>query len=464
MSAAIFQSQLTISLSPRELFAHFAHIPWSMFLDSGSSPHVDATTDIIVFDPAATLVSDEHNTTIVNFESKETTNHAANPFDLLEQTLSLMAFDGDCPQLPFTGGAVGLFGYDLGRYCEQLSAKANSDIDAPLMAVGIYRHAIVFDRKSQCYTLVSQSDAFSHKQVLSTINARVESKPQHKAFKAISEWQKQIDFEQYQQKFMQVQKHLRAGDCYQINLTQRLSMSYQGDEYDAYQLLTDANETPFSAFIRLDDCAILSLSPERFLQTKGQKIETKPIKGTMPRYPDPVKDEASAQTLRNSEKDQSENLMIVDLLRNDIGRTAVAGSVSVPKLFDIESFENVHHLVSTVTAQLPIDVSPIQLLRDAFPGGSITGAPKISAMNIIDTLEPSRRSVYCGSIGYISANGNMDTSITIRTLLATKDQMFCWAGGGIVADSTCESEYQECFDKLASIMPVLQERCKARHE
>ncbi|MCG7531560.1 aminodeoxychorismate synthase component I [Psychrobium sp. MM17-31] len=457
MSAAIFQSQLTIPLSPRELFAHFAQIPWSMFLDSGNSPHVDATTDVIVFEPAMTLLSDESSTTIVNRETGKTDVHNGNPFDLLEKSLASMTFATASSQLPFTGGAVGLFSYDLGRYCEQLSSIAKSDIDAPLMAVGIYRHAIVFNKATQHYTLVSQSDEHGHQQTLSDIYDRLESKPQLASFKAMSGWQKQIDFAQYQQKFQQVQNHLRAGDCYQINLTQRLSMGYQGDEYRAYQLLTDANETPFSAFVRLDDCAILSVSPERFLQTKDQQIETKPIKGTMPRYRDPVKDQASAQRLRNSEKDQSENLMIVDLLRNDIGRTAVAGSVAVPKLFDIESFENVHHLVSTVTAQLPKDVSPIQLLRDAFPGGSITGAPKISAMNIIDSLEPSRRSVYCGSIGYISANGNMDTSITIRTLLATKDLMYCWAGGGIVADSICESEYQECFDKLASIMPVLQE-------
>jgi para-aminobenzoate synthetase component 1 len=210
---------------------------------------------------------------------------------------------------------------------------------------------------------------------------------------------------------------------------------------------------------------VLSISPERFVSLQADQIQTKPIKGTMPRDKDPRIDKQMASLLATSEKDRAENLMIVDLLRNDIGKVATAGSVNVPKLFDIESFPAVHHLVSTVTATLKPTLDATELLKACFPGGSITGAPKIRAMAIIEELEPSRRSLYCGSIGYISQNGNMDSSITIRTLVAQKHNrqldskqnnvLYCWAGGGIVADSKVDAEYQESFDKVSKILPVL---------
>jgi len=199
----------------------------------------------------------------------------------------------------------------------------------------------------------------------------------------------------------------------------------------------------------------LSISPERFIRSSEGKIEAKPIKGTRPRGATPQQDQQLIEQLSHSEKDQAENLMIVDLLRNDIGKGAKPGSVNVPHLFKIESFPGVHHLVSTVQAQLADDHSVFDLLRGAFPGGSITGAPKIRAMNIIDQLEPQRRAIYCGSIGYISADNKMDTNITIRTLLCLNNIIYCWAGGGIVADSDVDDEYQECFDKVAKILPVL---------
>lgn len=455
MSSQFHSSQIKTSLCARELFRSYAHLPWSMLLDSGTSNHIDARYDIIVFDPVITLVSDDVQTCITDKRTQTIQVSTENPFDLLQTQLQAIGFSAQVSDLPFSGGALGLFSYDLGRHCEKLNANAIKDIDVPVMAVGIYEHALVHDLRSNAWTLISRTNSASHNERLESINQVLLAVAPDSTFTCDDTWQHQLTQHEYNSRFKQVQHHLRQGDCYQINLTQRFEMSYTGDEYNAYVALATANETPFSAFIRLDDHAILSLSPERFLQTKRQLIETKPIKGTIARSKDPQADKKMADILRASEKDQSENLMIVDLLRNDIGRSAVPGSVTVPKLFDIESFENVHHLVSTIVAKLPDNISPLSLLRDAFPGGSITGAPKISAMNIIDRLEPSRRSVYCGSIGYISADGTMDTSITIRTVLTTKGRLYCWAGGGIVADSTAQSEYQECFDKLASIMPVL---------
>ncbi len=199
----------------------------------------------------------------------------------------------------------------------------------------------------------------------------------------------------------------------------------------------------------------MSISPERFLQVRDNKVQTKPIKGTRPRGTTLEQDQINIEQLQQSKKDQAENLMIVDLLRNDLSRSCSPGSIDVPALFQIETFEAVHHLVSTVTGKLESDKSALDLLRGAFPGGSITGAPKIRAMQIIDELEPDKRNIYCGSIGYIDVNGNMDTSICIRTLLCEGDQIYCWAGGGIVLDSVGTEEYQESLDKVSKILPVL---------
>ncbi|WP_445947087.1 aminodeoxychorismate synthase component I, partial [Shewanella sp.] len=287
----------------------------------------------------------------------------------------------------------------------------------------------------------------------------------NQGFSLSSEWQCQLTQAQYNEKFAKVQQYLLSGDCYQINLTQRFSASYKGDEWQAYQALSKANSAPFSAFIRLENHSLLSISPERFIKLDGDMLSTKPIKGTQPRGNTVLEDERNAKRLQDSEKDRAENVMIVDLLRNDISKVAQAGTVAVPQLFAIESFPAVHHLVSTVTAKIKPKFTATDVLHAAFPGGSITGAPKIRAMEIIEELEPSRRSLYCGSIGYISQNGNMDTSITIRTLVAEKadinssadNQLYCWAGGGIVADSIAGAEYQESFDKVSKILPVLSQ-------
>ena len=198
-------------------------------------------------------------------------------------------------------------------------------------------------------------------------------------------------------------------------------------------------------------------STKRFIAVHDNKVETKPIKGTLPRKADALEDAKQATLLANSTKDRAENVMIVDLLRNDLGKVAKPGSVVVPSLFAIESFPAVHHLVSTVTSTLDEGKTAVDQLEAAFPGGSITGAPKVRAMEIIEELEPHRRSIYCGSIGYISACGNMDTSITIRTLVTHQQQIHCWAGGGIVADSKVELEYQETYDKVNKILPILNE-------
>ncbi len=431
-------------------FAPLSHQPWAMLLHSGHADHPHSRYDILVAQPLTILVTQGEITTITR--GSEHTASTQDPLSLLQAELDAHAFNTDSlPDMPFIGGALGLFGYDLGRRFEQLPRHAQQDIDLPDMAVGIYDWALIVDHHQQTVTLVSQRNAQERLHWL--LNQQGQS---GLPFALTSAWQANMSRETYGEKFRQVQAYLHSGDCYQVNLAQRFQASYTGDEWQAFVQLNRSNRAPFSAFIRLDEGAILSLSPERFILLEHGEIQTRPIKGTLPRLAGATEDAAQAERLANSPKDRAENLMIVDLMRNDIGRVAVPGSVRVPELFVVEPFPAVHHLVSTITATLPDTLHASDLLRAAFPGGSITGAPKVRAMQIIDELEPHRRNAWCGSIGYLSACGNMDTSITIRTVTAWRGQVYCSAGGGIVADSNEAAEYQETFDKVNRILHQLE--------
>jgi para-aminobenzoate synthetase component 1 len=260
----------------------------------------------------------------------------------------------------------------------------------------------------------------------------------------------------YASAFAAVQNYLRAGDCYQINLAQRFSAAATGDALGAYLTLRNLSPAPYSAFLNFPQSKILCASPERFLRVQNGSVETKPIKGTRPRSSDAQLDRQLGEALRSHPKDRAENLMIVDLLRNDLGKSCIPGSVRVPKLFELETFANVHHLVSTVEGKLAEGRDALDVLRDCFPGGSVTGAPKQRAMQIIEQLEPNHRGIYCGAIGYVGFDGNMDSNIVIRTLVYSDNKIHCWAGGGIVADSEEKSEYQETLDKASAMLELLQ--------
>lgn len=442
--------------APANLLSYFAPLadqPWAMLLDSAAQTGLNNRYDILVAEPCCTIKARDGITILTDEQGQH--RYQDDPLKVVQAALKCY-FPEPAPalDLPFRGGALGYFGYDLGRYFEQLPEQAEHDIQLPDMAVGIYLWALVLDKeKQQLWYLDYRGDAEQHWRQLNSRLCQYDSDPA--PFTLTSNWQANMDKAGYAKRFHQVQQHLLAGNCYQINLAQRFSARYTGNEWQAYLQLRHANAAPFSAFIRLPEGCVLCISPERFMQLHDQQIETKPIKGTMPRHRDPEQDDANAETLQQSPKDRAENVMIVDLLRNDIGRVAQPGSVRVPSLFAIESYPAVHHLVSTVTGLLADGLDATDLLRAAFPGDSITGAPKISAMQIIEQLEPHRRSVYCGSIGYIDHGGDMDTNIAIRTLVASDGQLHCWAGGGIVADSTLDSEYQETLDKVSKILPLL---------
>jgi len=360
-------------------------------------------------------------------------------------------------ELPFAGGLIGYLSYDFGRRLEHLPSQSIDDLSLPDAQLGLYAWAMVTDH------VLGSSQLVFHPSLASAERERLIAlfeAPDITAsgdFTLLAPMQGDLQPEQYRAAFDQVQRYIQAGDCYQINLTQRFRAPCQGDPWHAYQALRKACPTPFSGYQKLTDgSALLSFSPERFIRVNQGQVETRPIKGTRPRSADPTIDARNAEELRHSPKDRSENLMIVDLLRNDLGRTCQIGSVKVPELFSLESYPNVHHLVSSITGQLAADKDALDLIGDSFPGGSITGAPKIRAMQIIDELEPTRRALYCGSLLYVDVRGEMDSSIAIRSLLVKDGQVSCWGGGAVVADSDWQAEYEESIAKVRVLMETLQ--------
>lgn len=442
------------------LFATLADRPWAVFLDSGYPYSNQGRYDIIAADPICTLVTQGETTEITR--DGKTVKSGADPFELVKQQLQPEQTSAE--GLPFNGGAIGYFGYDLARRIETLPVIAEAAEDIPDMAIGIYHWAIIVDHQQQQSYLVGHDLAAARWQALITQFSHLPQPPQPVPFKVKGKVEANMDQAFYTQAFDRIKQYLKEGDCYQVNLAQRFVAECEGDPWAAYQTLRELNVAPFSCYLNLPNVQILSSSPERFLKLSQGVVETKPIKGTRPRKTDDAEDQLQIQSLENSDKDRAENLMIVDLLRNDISKTCQKGSVKVPVIFDVESYATVHHLVSTVTGVLAEDKHALDLLKSCFPGGSITGAPKIRAMEIIEELEPHRRGVYCGAIGYIGFDGNMDSNIAIRTLVHSKHTIRFWAGGGIVNDSDVAEEYQESFDKAAAMLDLLQQlTCNDRH-
>ena len=438
-------------LQRNQLFAPYSEKLGAFLLDSGqSTEHEDGRFDIIAVNPLTTISSKD-----LNLED---------PLDYLKSKTQLhdpQDVPDELKYLPCIGGLFFALSYDMGKYYENITDSAVDDLDLADFFAATFGCIYVIDNKNKVSFLISTDDVslntYEHiaEQITEILkNPLEESKLE---FNLTTAWQTNFSQQQYHQAFDQVQSYIEEGDCYQVNLAQRFMANCTGSSWDAYCQLTNENNAPFSAFINTGEADILSLSPERFIQLKANIVETKPIKGTMPRGATEELDLHYKNKLIASKKDQAENLMIVDLMRNDLGRSCIPGSIKVPELFKLESFQSVHHLVSTIEGKLENDEDAFSLLAHCFPGGSITGAPKIRAMDIIDQLEPNRRTYYCGSIGYIDIRGNMDTNICIRTLVRKEQQIYCWAGGGLVRESVAEQEYQETFDKVSKILPVFNQ-------
>jgi len=374
----------------------------------------------------------------------------------MESTLRRFQQGPSSPGL-LPGGWIGCLSYELGYIREPRLHSQCPRTDFPLMVAGLYLWTASYNRSTGAFYLWVHPECRPETRELIRHWLNTGERPNPDGWQMLSGFRPGQAAGDYRKKVQRIREYIEAGDCYQANLSQEFQGRYAGDPWQAFKALAKQNPTPYSAFIRAGGASVLSISPERFLEIQGTRVTTSPIKGTRPRGDTPESDSAYIADLQTSEKDHAENLMIVDLLRNDLSLNARTGSVDVDKLFALESYRNVHHLVSHIKAELADGISPMKAMLDAFPGGSITGAPKIRAMEIIRELEPHWRGPYCGSVFYRGLNDTLDSNIAIRTLLCDGNGVIrCWGGGGIVADSDPEAEYQETLAKVGPLMRFLE--------
>ena len=463
-----------------DLFQLLADEPHSFFLDSG----VDAPSPAKRGFRYAELgrYSFVGSQPFLIFRSKGTNlqfdwgdrfeKRSGNPFDALREILTRFQSHPLPGDLPFIGG-VGYFGYPLRCFIEELPSTAHDDLELPDCYFAFYDAIVAFDHLSNqvylCRSNANESFANRHHQQVEKLHSilqsenyrsrhRYEEFMSHPAHLTKSPIKSNISKSDYISTVQRAKAYIASGDIYQANLSQRLSTYTDLPAAELYARLRQLSPVPYGAYLHCGDFHILSASPERFLRfsPSSRIVETRPIKGTRPRGLTPELDRKLAIELLHSEKDLAELLMIVDLERNDLGRICDIASIHVPERVALESYSNIHHLVATVRGTLREDADRIDLLKSCFPGGSITGAPKIRAMEVIDELEPTDRGVYTGSIGYFGFDGTMDLNIAIRTCILKNGCAYFHVGGGIVADSEPEAEYQETLDKASSWIAVLE--------
>jgi para-aminobenzoate synthetase component 1 len=416
-----------------------SHLTW---LDSGRPGRDEGRLDILAADPVESLAIDSNNAHQVP--------------EVIRDWLSRgEAVSGTV----FSGGVLGVLSYELGRLWMGLS-----DSTKPRLIndgfIALYDWMVVIDHERRVAQLVRQglsdiadSDWQALVKQLSDVTT-CDFRPLKHFGRLIKNG---LSIDAYREGIHAIKHFIKEGDVYQINFTHRFDALWDYSAEELYLALRELSPAPFGAYIDAGNYQLLSNSPEQFLRLQGNEVETKPIKGTRPRGESIQKDAQVLADLAASDKDRAENLMIVDLLRNDLGRVCVPGSIHVPKLFHVESYATVHHLVSTVSGQLRDGEDAVTLLKACFPGGSITGAPKHRAMQLIDELEQESRELYCGSVVRFGFDGSLDSSITIRSIMKKDDALYYWAGGGIVADSEADNEYQESLDKATAFMRLLED-------
>ncbi|MFQ6121886.1 MAG: aminodeoxychorismate synthase component I [Dehalococcoidales bacterium] len=462
--------EIDTPLDAPQFFQIFKNRPFSFFLDSGMDPGRLGRYSFIGSDPFLVLRSRGEEVSLIRDGMEE--RRRSNPFDVVGELLAVYSLD-ECPaDIPFVGGAVGYFSYDLCHFIERLPSTTVDDLSLPQCYLAFYDTIVAFDHLEGRTYLVStgfpELEERKRKQRAEeklseaksrTLNNRLTSIAEELRLTSIEEeivLKSNFSHEEYLRAVETAREYIRAGDIFQVNLSQRFEADLSIPPYELYQRLRQINPAPFASYLNFDGVSIVGASPERFLKVQGDWVETRPIKGTRPRGKSAAEDRALADELLSSIKDRAENVMIVDLERNDLGRVCRYGTVRVAELAILETYPTVFHLTSTVKGRLCPGKSRIDLLKATFPGGSITGAPKVRAMEIIDELEPTKRSVYTGSIGYLSFSGEMDLNIVIRTFLVKEGRAYFQVGGGIVYDSEPEAEYEETLDKAKALVQALK--------
>lgn len=439
--------EIKTKLSPFEIYTIFKDEKNSFILDSGMDFENLGRYSFISSNP---------------FKILKFKNSVENPVKELEKELNKYKVTNDT-HLPFIGGAVGYLSYDLFRYIESIKENSVDDINCYDLYFGLYNYVVVIDNlENKTYIATPNFDKENEEKIINNIYEKIKHFEENNKYSIKKDkYEKEVllksNFtkEEFEKSVIKIKEHIEEGDIYQANLTQRFTCETEKSSYELYKDLREISKAPFGAFLNFEDFDILSNSPERFIKCIDKNIITSPIKGTRPRGKNKEEDLKLKEELLNSDKDKSELLMIVDLERNDLSKISKINTVKVPEIFKIESYANVHHLVSTVCGELNDDVSLVDIINATFPGGSITGTPKIKAMEIIEKLEPTKRNVYTGSIGYISFCGNMDFNICIRTIIKKDNKVYFQVGGGITYDSNPSDEYQETLDKAKSIIKAL---------
>lgn len=445
--------------NPLDTFQAIHYEPYSLFFDSNDKNHRNSRYSFICWHPVEMIESKNKKVTITTAERQFSSED--NIFDIIQDRLNENNFDYHDHQNivhPFFGGAAGFFGYNLGLHLENLETPKETK-NNPDLCIGIYDQVIAFDHESNNNILYIWAETKEKAEV----KRRFIEKTTERSLRLGSQVRKQplISFspetpeDQYKKDIQDVIDYIYAGDIFQANLSQRFSANLPSNflPFEHYKTLRTTNSSPFASYMNFGNVKIASASPERFLTVQNRQVEARPIKGTIPHIQDdPEEDKKSKAKLQQSEKDHAENIIIVDLLRNDLSKSCEDNSIDVTELCALETFAGVHHLVSTIHGKLRADKTTLDLLKSCFPGGSITGAPKVRAMEIISELEKNSRGPYCGSLGYIGFNGDMDTNIMIRTLVYQDQHVSFNVGGGITASSSPEGEYQETLDKAAKIL------------
>ena len=410
----------------------------------------DDNNPIIGFLPKKYLIIQGHQNFI--FE-QDTLNKYINPSNI-ESILDFTQFrteESKNKNISFNGGYIGFISYDFSAH----QFIKNQSHPQPSLFIGSY-HSFLKKINNEWYFFSDEKNSSEIFNYITELLHRSSDHLRKKIFKLDKNIYPRWSKNEYLNAFYKIQDYIKAGDCYQINLTQEFNTTFTGALLNKAEELWNLTNAPYSGYLKLNNFELLSCSPELFIEFSIDKqIKTRPIKGTMPRYGNKEQDLISKQTLKNSQKDQAENVMIVDLLRNDLSIYANTGSVKTTKLFEIESFNQVHHMVSEVTAILKNDINPMQMLLSALPGGSITGAPKIRAMQIIEELEGAPRGAYCGTLGYFNFDGTGRWNILIRSFQQYQNQLSIWAGGGITIASEAEAEYQESLDKISAMLNLM---------
>ncbi|KTD41388.1 aminodeoxychorismate synthase component I [Legionella parisiensis] len=427
--------------SLREYYQKLLHLPGFVLLESTDRAH--GRYDIISAYPYDSIQIDQNTDALPHLLTK------------ISQLLSPIPSVAD---LPFQGGALGYISYDLGTKLLGINSSIQPTLEnMPLLNLGLYDWAIIADHHTKTVTVFAANTHQSTSKIVDEV-LELWNRPAKQQDNATikSDCMPLMSKQNYIKAFSSIYQFLKEGRSYQVNLTQPFHVNYDGDSWAFYKKICLKNPVPFAAFLRTAHADILSFSPERFLFYEEGKLVTSPIKGTIGRSANPMEDEVLKNKLTSCEKNRAENVMIVDLLRNDLGKIAQTGSVRVTNLFDVQSYNSVHHLVSTIEAQCTATTLPFDAFLSCFPGGSITGAPKIESMRIINEQESYARGIYCGSIGYFSRHGRFDTNIAIRTVTAKENILHLAAGGGIVIDSNWEDEYRECFIKIAAVINGLK--------